>query len=71
MSGAADRQARYRERQMAGRAKLVIEVDINALSGALIAGDFLDERHCDDREAIARATERALGVLIRLSASDA
>lgn len=71
MNDAALRQARYRERARDGKVVLPIEVDLNGLSAALIAGDFLAERDCDDREAIARATERALQVLIRLSASDA
>ena len=71
MSTPAARQAAYRERLTAGRAKLTIEVDINGLSQALIESDFLAPEHCDDREEIARATERALGVLIKLSAGDA
>jgi hypothetical protein len=65
--GAAFRQQRYRERSRDGKAILQIEIDVNALSAALIAGDFLDERHCDDREQIARATERVLAALIKLS----
>ena len=68
-SAAAARQQRYRERSSdRGLAVLQITVNLNELSAALIAGDFLDEQQCDDKEAIARATERALAMLIKLSA---
>jgi hypothetical protein len=65
------RMREYRRREREGRGCLTIEADLQALSAALIDGGFLDERHCDDRDKIAEATERALAVLINLSQSDA
>ena len=67
MSFAADRMRRLRSRQASGRACLMVEVDIQELSAALIEGEFLDERHCDDQAEIARALERALAVLIKVT----
>jgi hypothetical protein len=63
-STAAARVRRHRERARQGRGCLTVEVDLEALSAALVDGKFLDERHCDDRVEIARALKRALEVLI-------
>ena len=54
---------RYRRRK-AGRCILAVEVDETLLADALIANGFLSFTAADDRAAITKALERAIGFWI-------
>jgi len=62
MSTAA-RCKRLRQRQREGKAVLQIEVNLLDLTELLIAAGVLQQWDDNDRDAIARATERLLSVL--------
>jgi hypothetical protein len=59
----ADRCKRLRERRAAGRALLQIEIDLFAHTELLISAGVLQQWDDNDRDAIARATERLLAAL--------
>jgi hypothetical protein len=61
-SSSALRVARFRERQRAYRMVLTIELDEIEHVAVLIEARQLDPNRQDDREAIAKATERFLEV---------
>jgi hypothetical protein len=58
----AIRVQRCYRRQLAGRGVLSIEVDLDALAADLIADELLDPSQADDRDALAKALERAVAI---------
>jgi hypothetical protein len=67
MSSPADRQRAHRRRERDGRAILPIEVNLFALSDALVTSGFLEEWNSDDRDEIRAALQRMIETLARMS----
>jgi hypothetical protein len=65
MSNVADRVRQHRARRKAGRAVLLVEVDVHALAEVLVDdAKLLGWDECEDTEAIARATSELLEIFI-------
>ena len=66
MTGAAERQARYRARRRADRAVLVLEIDdLAGVTAWLIDAGLLNPANQDDRRQVAEALAEATHLSVR------